>query len=218
MFSEHPLSGIDGRNLGDYKIFLKTLIPSRIRECVRFVVALENKTGMKGNAWVVNGLYSAGRDPIKPWMDITYRDQIGFPPDGAISLYQEDLSPGLFKILGDLIPPGGHLMVSYDDGDPIHQLTERALALSFPPYVTPLGYLLAQAGFLSMKDWYWPEGGTEGPRKLWAERPLTPQIAHDRRKRMLEEVKGFLDRSFLSDYGEIGKTCSEITFLVGRIP
>ncbi len=151
MYQNQTLNGIDNLILGNHKILLEDLKPFRMKECVTFVVTLKDKRGVKSNLWVVQGMFSSGRSYIKPWMDISYRDQVGFPPEKPISLYREGSSLGLFQALGDLIPPGGHMMVSYDDEDAIHRITERALALSFPPFVTPLGHLLVQAGFLSIK-------------------------------------------------------------------
>ena len=214
LYNDHPLAGIDGLTVGNYRVVIKDIRPFRIKECVKFAILLEGERGLRSTSSTVEGMFSTGRGYIKSWMDITYKDQISFPPDKVISLYEEGLSPELFKILGGVLSPGGHLMVSYDDGDPIHRTTERALAMNFPPFVTPLGYLLVQAGFLSIRDWYWPEGGAEGPRKLWAESPLDSKIASERRETIVKEVEEFLRKVPQNTFGEVGESCSRVAYRV----
>ncbi|UCD70952.1 MAG: DUF1122 family protein [Syntrophobacterales bacterium] len=41
-----------------------------------------------------------------------------------------------------------------------------------PSVSTAQGELLFRAGFRLVKDWYLAEGGHEGPRKLWGEKPF----------------------------------------------
>jgi hypothetical protein len=62
-------------------------------------------------------------------------------------------------------------MVSYEDAAPLHRETDRALSAGVPPVLTPLGFLLFMSGFRLVKNWYLSEGGHEGPRKLWGEKP-----------------------------------------------
>jgi hypothetical protein len=77
----------------------------------------------------------------------------------------------LFQSLAQLIPPGGHLMVSYEGADPLQRETDQALSAGVPPVLTPLGFFLFLSGFRLVKNWYLAEGGHEGPRKLWGEKP-----------------------------------------------
>ena len=60
--------------------------------------------------------------------------------------------------------------VSYES--PLHRETQETLMKGFPPVSTSQGELLFRSGFRLVKDWYLSEGGHEGPRKLWGEKPL----------------------------------------------
>jgi hypothetical protein len=107
---------------------------------------------------VLSGIYSIGRkDGIKPWMDISYFETVTFEDRGevqkSISLSAENLDKKLFYYLGELIPPGGHLMVSYEDDQNIHIETLQSLQIGIPPAATPLGFLIFQAGLQYIKDW-----------------------------------------------------------------
>ena len=99
----------------------------------------------------------------------------------------------LFEYLVDLIPRGGHLMVEYDS--PEQEETVRALDLGVPPVATPLGYIMFLAGYdAGFKDWYFAEGGTEGPRKLQGYRSLDEHHARLKAQEMTQELKSFLNR------------------------
>jgi hypothetical protein len=104
-------------------------------------------------------------------MDITVAEGVQFGAGKRVNLRRAKLIHGLFQSLGQLIPPGGHLMVSYEDSAPLHRGTDRALSAGVPPVLTPLGILLFMSGFRLVKNWYLSEGGHEGPRKLWGEKP-----------------------------------------------
>jgi hypothetical protein len=69
---------------------------------------------------------------------------------------------------------------------PFHRETQESLLKGLPPISTAQGELLFRAGFRLVKDWYLSEGGHEGPRKLWGEKPLNEV-----------ESRGFDSRTFL---------------------
>jgi hypothetical protein len=104
------------------------------------------------------------------------------------------LDQRLFRFLGQLIPPGGHLMVEYESEG--QRLTERMLTLGVSPVATPLGYLLFLSGCgASFRDWYISEGGREGPRKLQGFKPLDEEDACRKARSMAEELRRFLTRA-----------------------
>jgi hypothetical protein len=80
----------------------------------------------------------------------------------------------IFNLLSEVIPPGGHLMFVYETSyeSPFHQETQQGLLKGIPPVSTPQGAILFHSGFRWVKDWYLAEGGHEGLRKLWGEKPL----------------------------------------------
>jgi hypothetical protein len=169
---DHPLQGLEGRPLGAYQLHLQQLKQLRLSGWQGFSLALKDRKGTLAQPPVVEGIYSAGgKDAVRPWMDIAVTDVAEFGSGRRLELRESGLMQGLFHALSPLIPPGGHLMVSYEDTDPLHRETDRALSAGVPPVLTPLGFLLFMSGFRLVKNWYLSEGGHEGPRKLWGEKP-----------------------------------------------
>jgi len=134
----------------------------------------------RGPEELLTGLYSSGLYPGYNWIEVVrYNAQEG-PWEGE-----------LFQALGELIPPGGHLMVEYES--PRWRETARALALGVPPAATELGLLLLGAGCgIAFKDWYYSEGGAEGPRKLQGFKALDGERARQGAQRQSRELRAFL--------------------------
>ena len=169
-----------------------------------FSLILADRTGAAGERPVVQGIYSrGGKDGVRPWMDIEYAEEIPFPagsgPARIESLAGSDLSRRLFRMLGNAIPPGGHLMVSYEGDQSVHRDSLRSLGIGVPPVATPLGLLLFQGGFHLVKDWYLAEGGMEGPRKLWGEKAPDPEWERIFLERTHCELREFSSRPLLPD-------------------
>ena len=94
------------------------------------------------------------------------------------------------------------MMVEYDS--PEQQDTARSLALGVPPIATPLGYELFLAGCSAgLKDWYFAEGGSEGPRKLQGYKPINSQHAKLKTEETTKELTTFLDRLSSKDISEL---------------
>ncbi len=169
---EHPLQSLEDSLLGRYRLHLEQLKPLRFSGWRGFSLVVKDQSGKLFQPPVVEGIYSAGgKDNVRPWMDITVTEVLESGPDRRLDLRQRGLIHELFQALSQLIPPGGHLMVSYEGPNPLQRETEQALAAGVPPVLTPLGLLLFMSGFRLVKNWYLSEGGHEGPRKLWGEKP-----------------------------------------------
>ena len=132
---------------------------------------------------VIEGIYSMGGKGVKPWFDVSYR-----------KLKDDGSALNLFKYLGDIIPQGGHIMVSYEGEQKIHKNTLKSLNMGVPAAITPLGFLIFQAGFQYVKDWYFAEGGYEGPRKLWGEKAPDKEQAQIFLKKTADEISQFLSK------------------------
>jgi hypothetical protein len=193
-----PLAGV-GRSLGEYAV-----VPGEARALRRsgwswFSLLLADGTGAVGEHPVVQGIYSrGGKDGVRPWMDIEYAGEIpipgGYGPARIASLAGSGVDRRLFRLLGDAVPPGGHLMVSYEGEQPVHRETMLSLGLGIPPVATPLGVLLFFGGFTLVKDWYLAEGGMEGPRKLWGEKAPDPEWERIFRERTRRQLQDFTSR------------------------
>ena len=120
---------------------------------------------------IILGLFNSGTYPGNNWLEIiNFRKQIEFDSNQIIEV-SEQAELEIFSNLGKILPPGGHLMIEYDSES--RRLTARSLLVGVPPDATPVGRLLYIAGCgYSIKNWYIPEGGREGLRKLQGFKPL----------------------------------------------
>jgi hypothetical protein len=155
-----------------------------------FQLFLRLANGELSHAFLL-GLHSSGRFPAYNWIDVARYDGVaGFVGGEDIALAGAP-EHRLFRLLGDLIPPGGHLMLEYESAHA--RSTERMLSLGLPPVATPLGYLMYLAGCgASFRDWYISEGGREGPRRLQGFKPLDEASATSKAAAMAAELRAFL--------------------------
>lgn len=122
---------------------------------------------------LVEGLHHRGRYPPTCWIEVMALPQA--VETGSRRLVLDRMAQvDLFRLLGKLLPPGGHIMVEYEASHSAD--TRQALERGIPPEQTPLGRALVEAGFTGgFRDWYFAEGWAEGPRKLQAFRPLAEE-------------------------------------------
>lgn len=185
---ENPLSLLEGKKLGEHTLHLGEVKKGGFAGVFMFSLFIEENN-------IVSGLYYTGSKWIKPWMEIDYT------PIAEI----EGLAEELFQILSALIPPGGHLSVSYLD----HKVTARALFAGVPPAATPLGYLLWRSGFRWFKDWYFAEGWKEGGVKLQGEKPLNEARRRVNTQKIVKEVTDFLGKPGYVE-PEIEEACKKL--------
>ncbi len=204
----HPLNSLHKKNVNDFRLHLGEIKQLRLSGWKGFKLYLRNPQKILSASPVIKGIYSSGgKDGVQPWMDLDYNDAVQFQ-DSQSSKEKYSLSKSksgfkLFSLLGNLIPPGGHLMVSYEGEQKIHADTVKSLSLSIPPAVTPLGYLLFKGGFQYIKDWYLAEGGFEGPRKLWGEKAPDDTWRLNYLERTALQIDKFLKKKFSSSYGDL---------------
>ncbi|MFP4082592.1 MAG: DUF1122 family protein [Candidatus Aminicenantes bacterium] len=185
--------------LNHFRLNLGEVKQLRLSGWQGFKLYVENPQHLLSTEPVIEGIYSVGgKDGVKPWMDLNYREEVEFPQkkmsQEIFSLQKAGLDQKLYEVLGEIIPPGGHLMVSYEGGQKIHSETIKSLNMRIPPAVTPLGYLIFTAGFQYIKDWYLAEGGFEGPRKLWGEKAPDKNWAKIFLQRTSRQISQFLDK------------------------
>ena len=150
---------------------------------------------------VLEGIHSRGGRGVKGWVEVgDYFPVVHFKGRGlpveTTHLSRENLDRWIFRLLGEGVPPGGHLMFAYEVPyeSPLHRQTQEDLMRGFPPISTAQGELLFHAGFRLVKDWYLAEGGYEGPRKLWGEKPLNDVEARDFDLKTFLQLLAFLSR------------------------
>jgi hypothetical protein len=136
----------------------------------------------------LEGLYNNGPYPGQNWVEVYDIDL----PSGLRELpdWEPRLAPYLEPV-ARAVPPGGHMMIEYEK--PMWRSTQLGLLAGIPPLATPLGGLLYAAGSGdSFKDWYFPEGGQEGGRKLQGNKAYTPEQAREMAEQRVAELRAYL--------------------------
>lgn len=194
-----PLKNLHDKRIDSYTLHLGEVKQLLLTGWKGFKLYLKNSHSILSTSPVIKGIYSVGgKDGVKPWMDLEYYEELKFfqkeELKDSFSLSSKSLDRKLFKYLGDRIPLGGHLMVSYEGEQKIHTETIRSLNIGIPPVATPLGLLIFLGGFQYIKDWYLAEGGHEGPRKLWGEKAPDEFWAQTFYQRTAQQIVQFLER------------------------
>jgi hypothetical protein len=150
---------------------------------------------------VLEGIHSRGGRGVKGWIEvgdyfpIVYFEGKG-PSAKTTHLSMKGLDRAIFRLLGECVPPGGHFMFAYEVPyeSSFHKETQESLIKGVPPVSTAQGELLFQAGFRLVKDWYLAEGGHEGPRKLWGEKPFNDAETRNFDLKTFLQLLAFLSR------------------------
>jgi hypothetical protein len=188
--SGHPLYLLDGKPLAGHsqQVFIG---PKTRYGADYFEVLLRDKEGNSSD-FILLALFHSGPYPGYNWIEI-----IKLVPDTQLAgqniLLSETDIELLFGYLSGMIPPGGHIMVEYESE--LWSETRKALDCGIPPMLTPLGFLMFKTGCgIAFKDWYFAEGGSEGPRKLQGYKALNQEHRIAREKDIATDMRDFIDR------------------------
>lgn len=187
--AEHPLGRLQGRSLGVGRL-LALLGPKSRAGARYFQLLLRLPDSRLSQGAFLLGLHSSGPFPAYNWIDVARYDGAACFAGGEDVALAGAPERRLFRLLGSLIPPGGHLMLEYESGHA--RSTERMLSLGLPAVATPLGYLMFLAGCASFRDWYISEGGREGPRRLQGFKPLNAANGAAKASATAEELRALL--------------------------
>jgi hypothetical protein len=139
------------------------------------------------------GIVAGGGRMVMPWFELRIYPTVEMAGGTALDARAAGLESALIDSIGELIPPGGHLMIEYES--PGQSETHAELLLRVPPAATHLGSMMFRAGFRgAFKDWYISEGGHEGPRKLQANKSPTLAAARAALAAHRGELSAFLKR------------------------
>ncbi|NIQ39864.1 MAG: DUF1122 domain-containing protein [Proteobacteria bacterium] len=205
------LSDLDGLTVSDYQIQTE-LEPLRYRQgWTHFSIYLKDQDGRLTSQMspageyvrspVLEGIHSRGGKWVKGWIEVGDYFPVVYLGGGKVrsvclNLSEAGVDREIFQFLSDLIPPGGHLMFAYEVSykSNLHRETQVSLVKGIPPVCTDQGMLLFHTGFRLVKDWYLAEGGHEGPRKLWGEKPSNESEARRFDLMTFFQLLGFLSR------------------------
>ncbi len=186
---------IDGRRLGRFHLNVTGMRPVRPRPGWLYVdIALADSQGETSASHFVKAIFSGGGRGVKQWVECRIFPRVEFAQGRAVDARELGLEAGIIGLFGRLIPPGGHLMIDYDSGGQDQTLAE--LVARVPPPASYLGELMFRAGFRGQfKDWYFSEGGHEGPRKLQANKSPHAAAARAALAEHLQILRQFVRRS-----------------------
>lgn len=197
-FPDEGLGRLQGRSLGPLRLLVLAGAKNNVGASY-FQFYLTDSAGRLSQRAFAQGLHNSGRYPAYNWIELVRYDARPAFEGDSVDLAATGLDRQLFRWLGDLLPPGGHIMVEYES--PSQRDSERILTLGYPAAASPLGALLLAAGCLSLRDWYIPEGGREGPRKLQGFKPLTEEQAGQRARALADALGEFLARPPRAEHG-----------------
>ncbi|HEV3108960.1 MAG TPA: DUF1122 family protein [Candidatus Binataceae bacterium] len=189
---------IDGQRMGRFCLKVTGIRPVRPRAGWLYVdIDLADPQGEASISHFVTAIVSGGGRGVKQWVECRIFPQVELPVDAddgqIVDARKLGLEAGFISLLGRLIPDGGHLMIDYDSGG--QDLTLAELVARVPPVASYLGELMFRAGFRGQfKDWYFSEGGHEGPRKLQANKSPHPAAARTALAEHLQMLKQFVRR------------------------
>jgi hypothetical protein len=204
MTTEHPAARrlaerigageIRGRDGEIHRLAPRGMKPVRPRVGWMYLaVAVVDDNGEPSRTPLMIGIVSGGGRGVMPWVEGRIYPSVEFADGSVLDARASGLEAGFVNLIGELIPPGGHLMIEYES--PGQEETHTELLLRVPPAATYLGATMFRAGFRGhFKDWYISEGGHEGPRKLQANKSPTPAAAREALVANLAELRQFVKR------------------------
>jgi hypothetical protein len=175
------------------------LVLSELREVrpragwLRFALTVRGRGRQPSRSPLMTGIISGGGRGVMPWFEVRIYPWLELANGERFEARAAGLEAGIIKLIGTLVPDGGHLMIEYES--PGQSDTHRELLLRVPPAATHLGALMFAAGFRGhFKDWYISEGGHEGPRKLQANKSPNAAAACEALRSNFEELEQFINR------------------------
>jgi hypothetical protein len=187
---DHLLARLRGERLGPGRLVVLVGQTNRVG-AQWFQLFLADQAGQRSREPLLSGLCNSGDYPATNWVEVTATTlRVEFPDGTEVELDQKRRQR-LLTLLVERLPWGGHLMCEYES--PEQAETLRALGLGVPPVLTPLGFLMFMAGCDGgFRDWYIPEGWSEGPRKLQGFKALGLGHAREKGQHMAEELHRFI--------------------------
>ncbi|MGH8013004.1 MAG: DUF1122 family protein [Candidatus Binataceae bacterium] len=186
----HQLAAADATR---WRLTISKLTPFRPRiGWFHLVLKLAPAEGEPSLTPLMEAIVSGGGRGVRPWFECRLFPVVN-TADGDIDARALGLEASLVDLIGQLVPDGGHMMVDYET--PGQAETHAGLLLGVPPLATYLGALMFNAGFRGeFKDWYFSEGGHEGPRKLQANKSPNPKAAAAAMRNHLAALREFVNR------------------------
>ena len=185
---------VDLCQIGAFSLAVTQARPIRPRAGWLYVRCdLKDRTGALSTSPILSGILSGGGRGVSPWLEGRVYPSVSFPDNSAIDVRGLGLEAEIINVIGRAIPAGGHLMIDYEHEGQRDTYVE--LTLGVPPVATYLGAMMFAAGFRgTFKDWYFSEGGHEGPRKLQANKSPDAATLRRAKREHLEQLRAFIGK------------------------
>lgn len=201
------LDDLNHMRVGEFTLAVSDFAPSRFANQREFVLHL-NRGHVRSESPIFRGTFSAPVSALNlsGWIDGEFIEQARLGKV-HVELWNDDCDGGLalsvMNTLGETIPAGGRMWLAYerygDEGVSVLE-TRRGLSAQVPPLATPIGLLLWAADcWLGVRDWHFPEGGREGPRKLQGNKALNAEHTRLRAAQAISELRSFARRRSTDD-------------------
>jgi hypothetical protein len=185
-------------------------LPDQVGFTIRLV---KNPTRNLSVSEAFTGHYALGAGgEQKASIEGHYFETVSFPNE-IVSMSRDGLGVRLFEILGELIPMGGSLAVTYSNlvrVGGVYERTDQAVRRGYPLVVTSLGNLLFLAGCgTNLRHMCSSEVGHE----VWKMQGFKPLNAEEARKSgvaLVSEMHKFLARGMEDD--EVSRQCRQRAF------
>jgi hypothetical protein len=185
---KHPLAQLGQTAIGGSKLAV-WLGPKNRYGARYFRIGFAD--GPTESEYVMLGLQHAGPRPSLNWIEVIKLNRQVKLGNREVAVLDRDVE-SLFSSLSNLVPAGGHVMVQYDTEE--WEDTRRSMACGVPEVATALGRLLFDVGCgVAFKNWFFAEGGSEGPRKLQGYKALNEEHWHSRTRAMAGQLREFLN-------------------------
>ena len=190
------LDSLNSESIGKFRLHVEPVERTRFFDQRHFSLSLLDEHANKIH--VFRGLYNAGRPSIHvpAWIDGEFIENATPTPSFSLPGRGRTLTEQVAEKIGAIIPPGGRLWLAYESfgaEGALMRETRAGLLAQIPLIATPIGFLLFRADcWLGMRDWHFPEGGREGPRKLQGNKPLDVAHARMRAAEIAAELKKYL--------------------------
>lgn len=212
------LDSLNDQTIGPYRLHLENLGRTRYFDQRDFTLYLVNPHANNFTVPIFRGRYNLGRPSIyvPGWIDGEFVEVADLATSSEDTRLREMLSLAeeIAKKLGALIPPGGRFWIAYEAFDGEGELargTRAGLTAGVPLLTTPIGFLLYRADcWLGLRDWLFPEGGREGPRKLQGNKALNAEHARQRASEIVPVLENFLEQPARDDIERRAQQRAEI--------
>jgi hypothetical protein len=186
-----------GLIIGENIFYRSNLFPGRSSYEQSVIISLIEDDNRKD---IMDVSFFSGIKPwYHPWIEIKYPYEFILHDDNKAFRYFDSIVEKTFiQLFCESIPAAGKIYVSYECDDE----TRKGLMINIPEVITRLGFLLLNNGCTWFKDWYFPEGGSEGGQKLQGERPINSFHIERQFKILKKQINHYLrlkkDRPTLS--------------------